>query len=114
MEGQITGFFAGLVEDIFSVQLFGIHSFIKLIIGHIAGHIYTNFVVEHFGIQFVLGFVAALLQGILFILSKAVFAQIDVGYYLKTVLWIQVLYTAVLTPVFFAILNFMEKRFGEP
>ena len=113
MTGQISGFFAGLAEDIFSIQLFGIHSFCKLVIGYFSGLLYSNFVLDNFLIQALLGFVGSLLHGFLFLGAKALFDSIDVGYYFLNVFWIKVLYTTLLTPILFFILGFFEKRFGE-
>lgn len=113
MDGQLIGFFSGLLEDFFSVQLFGIHCFTKMIIGHITGFIHNNFVLDNAWIQIFVGFISALLQGILFIIAKGIFDQIDVFHYIKTSLWIKLLYTALLTPLIFMLLNFLEKHFGE-
>lgn len=113
MAGQISGFFSGLGEDIFSIQLFGIHSFCKLVIGYLSGLLYSNFVLDNVAVQALLGFVASLIHGLLFMIAKSLFDSIDVGHYLLHSLWIKVLYTTVLTPVFFIILDFFEKRFGE-
>ncbi len=114
MEGQLTGFFSGLSEDIFSVELFGIHSFTKLIIGFISGLLSNNFVVDKIGFQFIIGLVGALLHGLLFILAKIVFSTIDVSYYITSFLWVKILFTALLAPLFFIVFDFLEKRFGEP
>lgn len=114
MEGQLTGFFSGLAEDIFSVQLFGIHAFSKLLIGFISGHIYHSFLVDNVAVQALIGFIAALIHSFFFILAKAVFSHIDLAHYLFPTLLVKVLYTAILTPVIFAFLNFMERRLGEP
>lgn len=113
MEGQVIGFFSGLMEDFFSIQLFGIHCFVKMIIGHITGFIHENFVIDNAWVQVLLGLSAVFVQGLLFILAKAIFDQIDVIYYVKTSLWIKMLYTAALTPLIFFLLNFLEKHFGE-
>jgi rod shape-determining protein MreD len=113
MEGQIVGFFSGLMEDFFSIQLFGIHSFCKLIIGNLTVLLYNNFVIENIGFQFILGLLGASVQAILFVLAKGIFDNIDFFYYFKTSLWIKVLYTAFLTPLIFFLLNFLEKHFGE-
>lgn len=113
MKGQISGFFAGLVEDVFSIQLFGIHSFCKLVVGYFAGLLYSNFVLDNFLIQALLGFVGSLVHGFLFLGAKALFDSIDVGYYFLNVFWIKVLYTTLLTPFLFFVLGFFEKRFGE-
>lgn len=113
MKGQISGFFAGLVEDVFSIQLFGIHSFCKLVVGYFAGLLYSNFVLDNFLIQALLGFVGSLVHGFLFLGAKALFDSIDVGYYFLNVFWIKVLYTTLLTPILFFVLGFFEKRFGE-
>ncbi|HCL55970.1 MAG TPA: rod shape-determining protein MreD [Spirochaetia bacterium] len=113
MEGQVTGFAAGLLEDIYSIELFGIHAFVKLIIGNLTGLIYSNFTADNFGFRILLGFLASLIHGILFMIAKTIFESMDVWYYVTNHLWIKILYTTVLTPFLFLFLEFLEKRFGE-
>ncbi len=114
MEGQLTGFFSGLSQDIFCIELFGIHSFTKLIVGYLVGLIHKNFIADRVGFQFILGLIGGLVHGLLYILAKAIFGSIDLAFYIKKSLWINILYTALLTPILFMVLEFFEKRFGEP
>ena len=39
----------------FSIQLFGIHSFCKLVIGYLSGLLYSNFVLDNVAVQALLG-----------------------------------------------------------
>lgn len=113
MDGQISGFFTGLLEDIFSIKLLGLHSFIKLIVGYLAGFLHNNLVLDRIPLQFILGFIASLVHGILFILTKSLFDHLDIKEYILGTLWLKVIYTAFLTPLLFAFLEFLDKRFGE-
>jgi len=105
MAGQVTGFFAGMLQGFVSPP-FGIHALVKTIIGHIYGKLEGTVSIDPFLIQLMLALIGTVAKTILMLIAKMIFGipGLPVGEFFAT-LGLESLYTMVLAPVVFFILN---------
>jgi len=106
MVGQISGFAAGIVEDLMNVSPLGFHSLVRTIIGYLYGIFAGNVFIDPFLMPMVLTVIATILKGILAGIVSAVFGIASSGFItFAGRLWIEVAYNGVLAPFLFAVLG---------
>jgi rod shape-determining protein MreD len=106
MVGQVSGFAAGLFEDLMNVSPLGFHSLMRTLIGYLYGVFAGNVFIDPFLMPMVLAVIATLLKGVLAGIISAIFGIASSGFVIFTGrLWIEVAYNGVLAPFLFALLG---------
>jgi rod shape-determining protein MreD len=106
MVGQVSGFAAGLLEDVMNVSPLGFHALLRTVIGFISGLLAGSVFIDPFLMPIVLTVVATILKGFLSGIVSAIFGIASSGFITFTGrLWIEVGYNGVIAPFLFALLN---------
>lgn len=106
MVGQVSGFAAGIFEDLMNVSPLGFHSLLRTVIGYLYGVFAGNVFIDPFLMPMVLTVIATILKGVLAGIISAVFGIASSGFITFTGrLWIEVAYNGVLAPFLFALLG---------
>lgn len=109
MEGQLAGFGAGFMQQIFSHGLFGVFSFVFTVVGFVMGQVQRKVYAENFITAIVLVFFATLVKGAALGILAIFFGEIASYYpsYLKNGLLLELVYNPVLAgPVFWLLGKF--------
>ncbi|MBN2443801.1 MAG: rod shape-determining protein MreD [Spirochaetales bacterium] len=115
MTGQITGFFAGFIEDIISLSPLGFHSLVKTFIGFLYGYIQGRIVIDMIVIPILFVTVATIIKILSAWIMSLIFSipEVHISFFHLNTL-IEILYNAFLAPFIFALLNrFKSFRAGE-
>jgi rod shape-determining protein MreD len=111
IEGPVSGFCSGLLEDMISVAPLGFHAFIKTFVATLASFLHGSFFIDKLALPIVLGFVAtlgkALASWILVLLFGAAVHSYSL---LARILWIEACYNGLLAPLVFLLMT-PFKRF---
>ncbi|HAJ32304.1 MAG TPA: rod shape-determining protein MreD [Candidatus Atribacteria bacterium] len=114
-EGTISGFASGLLQDIFSTGFLGINALAKTVIGFTCGILKEKIFHEH--ILFiipVITFIASFMQSILiFLLLRAFGFEYNLGWSLKQVALPEALYSSLLSPFIFLVINKLFQMIKE-
>ncbi len=106
MVGQVSGFAAGIFEDLMNVSPLGFHSLMRTLIGYLYGIFAGNVFIDPFLMPMVLTVIATILKGLLAGIISAIFGIASSGFITFTGrLWIEVAYNGVLAPFLFALLG---------
>ncbi len=106
MVGQISGFAAGIFEDLMNVSPLGFHSLMRTLIGYLYGIFAGNVFIDPFLMPMILTAIATILKGLLAGIISAIFGIGSSGFIIFTGrLWIEVAYNGVLAPFLFALLG---------
>ncbi|MGA2764323.1 MAG: rod shape-determining protein MreD [Spirochaetia bacterium] len=106
MVGQVSGFAAGIFEDLMNVSPLGFHSLLRTLIGYLYGIFAGNVFVDPFLMPMILTVIATILKGVLSGIISALFGIASSGFITFTGrLWIEVAYNGVLAPFLFALLG---------
>ncbi len=113
MEGQITGFVAGLGMDIFSGGLFGVGAFTKTLIGFVSGMFKKRIYSENVLIILVYIFIASFFNGIIFIIMNKIFMSNSINFwdYIYRILLIEIVYNCVVGVFLFALFEKLDRVF---
>jgi len=114
-EGTISGFASGLLQDIFSTGLLGINALAKTVIGFICGILKEKIFHEHILFLIpVITFIASLIQNILiFFLLRAFGTEYSLAWSLKQVALPEALYSSLLSPIIFLVINKLFQLIKE-
>lgn len=114
-EGTVSGFASGLLQDIFSTGLLGMNALAKTVIGFFCGIIKEKIFREH--ILFiipVITFIASFIQSILmFLLLRAFGIEYGLAWSLKQVALPEALYSSLLSPFIFLVINKLFQTIKE-
>jgi rod shape-determining protein MreD len=106
VEGPVSGFLSGLVEDFLSSSPLGFHAFVKTVVAAVTALLHGSFFIDKLLLPLLLGFagtiVKAIAAGALYILFGSV---IHAYSFLDRVLWIEAAYNGVLAPIVFLVLT---------
>ena len=109
--GLFLGTFAGWYLDVNSFLPFGFHIIIFSTIGFFLGKIRDAFSLDRFFGPFLVSLAVAILVNLFAIILNAIFSlEILPSIFSMTTL-LEIVYSAIMGPVFFAITNFFEKIF---
>jgi len=114
MVGQLSGFVSGLVQDVLSLPPLGFYAGIRTVIGFVYGHIQGSMFVGSplTPILFVLS--AVLMKGVIAWILALVFSVSSKGLgFFGGSFWVEVGYTALLSPLVFAGLNLLKVYRGK-
>lgn len=113
MEGQITGFAAGLGMDIFSSHLFGVNAFTKTLVGFVSGAFRKKIYSENALVILVYIFIASFFNGIIFLILNKIFQPQGLAFwdYIIKVLLIEIIYNCVVGVILFYIFDKLDNSF---
>lgn len=110
VEGPITGFVSGFLEDCLSASPLGFHAFIKTFVAAISGLLHGSFFIDRIFLPFAMGAVATLLKALAAGLLALLFgAKIQTYDFLDRVLWIEAAYNGLIAPFLFLLLGALRK-----
>jgi rod shape-determining protein MreD len=106
MNGQITGFFSGLLYDFLSASPLGLHTFIRTIIGALGGLLRGTFFLDRVVLPMILCAAATVLKGLLLFVLHLFFAESIPAYSLSgPVFWVELLLNIFTAPLLFGLLK---------
>lgn len=112
--GMLTGFFAGLLVDIFFGSVLGIYSLFYMYIGYLNGFFKKILYSGDFKLPIMLIAISNLVYGhccyFVFFLIKGDF---NYSYYLVSIILPEVIYTTVLACIFYPFINFIFKKIAK-
>lgn len=110
VEGPTAGFLSGFAEDFLSASPLGFHALIKTAVASLAGFLNGAFYIDRFFLPIVLGMGATLVKAILTGILSLLFGPAIHAYnFLDRVLWIEVAYNGLISPLVFLILSPLKK-----
>jgi rod shape-determining protein MreD len=109
MTAQLSGFSAGVVEDVLSLSPLGFHAFLRTVIGFFYGLIVGSIFIDPILMPVVLTIIATLFKGLISSLLVALLSIPGEGFAVFAgPLWIEMGYNAVLAPFLFALLGVVK------
>jgi len=109
MTAQVSGFAAGVVEDLVSASPVGFHMLLRTLIGFLYGIFSGNVFVDPLLMPIVLSIAATIIKGIIAGLVSLLFGLQGSGFmYFAGRLWIEAGYNALAAPFLFALLNLLR------
>jgi rod shape-determining protein MreD len=109
LQGQSIGFFSGLIQDSISMAPLGLNALIKSTIALIANLLSGKFYIDKLLMPALLGFIAILMKAFQIKLLSLFFGDSIIIYRLfNSTLWIEAVYTAILSPVIFILLSALD------
>ena len=109
MEGQITGFFTGLIQDILSIAPLGFHMVIKTVLGFLYGFTKGNVFMDPILMPFVLAVTGTALKGLLIVLISALFSlSLNFSTVFNLQFLIEMGYNGLIGPIVFALLPLVK------
>ncbi len=106
--GELTGFGAGVAQDLLSLAPIGFHAFSKTLIGYLVGKTHGKTFLDPIFLPILMVFIATLMQGLMASTLVAVF-RIEPAFsgVLSTRFAVELAYNALLAPPIFALLRFV-------
>jgi rod shape-determining protein MreD len=109
MTAQVSGFAAGVVEDLVSASPVGFHMLLRTLIGFLYGIFSGNVFVDPLLMPIVLSIAATIIKGLISGLVSLLFGLQGSGFmYFAGRLWIEAGYNALAAPFLFALLNLLR------
>jgi len=110
-QGQVVGFISGFFQDSISVMPLGTTSFIRILVALSFNSFSGKFYIDRLLMPFLFGLAAIILKALSTELVFIFFSRFNVLSYtfLSRTLWIEVAYTAIITPLVFFILGFFDR-----
>ncbi len=109
MVGQVSGFAAGIVEDVLSLSPLGYHALFRTVLGFFYGLTVGNIFIDPVLMPVILLIIATVIKGLLSSLVVLLFAIPAVGFFrFAGSFWIELGYNALLAPFLFAVLGLIK------
>jgi rod shape-determining protein MreD len=110
VQGQLTGFIGGLLQDGVSAAPFGLNALIKAIMAFffnsLSGHLFSDRIL----MPIVFGVAGTLLKaGLLAILTLLFQGKVPAYDFTKPLIWIEAGYNGAIAPFFFLLIGFLDK-----
>lgn len=110
-EGLWVGFFCGLLEDIFYGRLLGMHAMIYMYIGYVNGYFNHIFYGEDIKLPLSLISASELVYGLgTYVIMFVMRSRFDFSYYLVRIILPELVYTIILTLVFYRLIYSINRR----
>lgn len=111
--GTCLGFLLGLLQDIFSGGLLGLNALTKTLFSYLCGKAGKRLNIKNMIIQVLLIAFSSLLEGILFLFVLRIFhLRKEIHETFFHLVLPQTLYTMILTPIVFRLINFLHQKWG--
>jgi rod shape-determining protein MreD len=106
MTGQITGFFSGIFLDFLSAAPLGLNTFIRTVIGALAGLIQGTFFLDAVVLPMVLCAVATFVRALMLFLLRMLFGSVIEAFsFVEPVFWIELCLNTFTAPLLFGFLK---------
>lgn len=104
--GIVTGFIAGLMMDVLSMNLLGLHALLFMLVGYFCGYFKRLFFVDRYWVSLIIIGLSNIFTGFcsyvfLFLLR----GRLNLLYYLKRVILAEAIYTVVIAAFFFPLVR---------
>jgi rod shape-determining protein MreD len=110
-EGMTVGFFCGLLEDIFYGRLLGMHAMFYMYIGYANGYFNHIFYGEDIKLPVFLISLSELVYGLgTYLIMFVMRSRFAFPYYLKRVILPELVYTIILTLVFYRLIYYLNRK----
>jgi rod shape-determining protein MreD len=110
IEGPVSGFLSGLVEDFLSASPLGFHAFIKTAVAAATALLHGSFFIDKLLLPLLLGIAGTIAKAIAAGALYLVFGSVIHAYsFVSRVLWIEAAYNGVLAPVVFLMLTPLSR-----
>jgi rod shape-determining protein MreD len=110
-EGLIIGFFCGLLIDIFYGDVLGFYALIYMYIGYVNGFFNKIFYDEDIKLPMILITLSDLSYGfIIYVFLFLLRSRLDFGYYFIHIILPEVIYTVVVTIIFYRIIRAINRK----
>jgi len=110
MQGQITGFICGLLQDGVSAAPFGLNAFVKTILAWFFNMISGRFQIDRIVMPTVFGFSATIGKNILIRMLSLIFPQhILIHELTQSKMWIESAYNGIIAPLFFLMMGLIDR-----
>ena len=108
--GILTGFFLGLLVDVFNGGVLGFHALLYMYIGYFNGFFKRLFFKDELKLQILLVACSDFLYGLIYyVLRFLLRGRFHIGYYIMHIIFPEVVYTVLLTIVLFLVLTSFNK-----
>jgi rod shape-determining protein MreD len=109
MEGQVTGFFTGMIEDILSIAPLGFHMILKTVLGFLYGLTKGSVFMDPILMPFILAVTGTALKGLLMVIISALFSlSLNFATVFNLQFLIEMGYNGLLSPLVFALLPLVK------
>lgn len=113
-EGMTVGFFCGLLEDIFYGRLLGMHALIYMYIGYANGYFNHIFYGDDIKLPLCLISASELIYGLgSYVIMFVMRSRFAFTYYLRRIIFPELLYTIILTLVFYRFIYAVNLKLEE-
>ncbi len=103
--GLLTGFFCGLLVDIFFGQYIGFFALIYMYIGFVVGKLHVVFFSQNIAIPIVVIAISDLIFGfVCYVLMFLFRTKFDIGYYMMNIIIPEIVYTALISIFYYPII----------
>lgn len=110
LQGQSIGFVAGLIQDTISMAPLGLNALLKTSIALVANLLSGKFYIDKLLMPALFGFLAIIMKALLLKLLSLFFGQaINIYHLFEPTLWIEAIYTAIISPIFFMLLRLINR-----
>ncbi len=113
-EGLYVGFLCGMLIDLFFSEFYGFYTLIYMYIGYINGFFKNMFYDDDIKLPMILITGSDFIYGcIIYVFSFLLRGRFDTWYYFKNVIFPEVIYTVVVTLVFYRIIRRINRKLEE-
>jgi len=111
VEGAIFGFFAGLLQDIFSGGPLGMFALMGFIVGYISGKPFRDFFKDNYLLPFFIVFFAVIAQQfVIYVASYLFLGYTSLPHFALTIILPKTIYTVILSIPLYSLLHFINGR----
>ena len=111
VEGAILGFFAGLLQDMYTGRVIGMHAFLGTLTGYFCGKPFKDFYLENYMLPLLLTIVVTFLYEIIFYFMSFLFlGRIELAHFLRKIIIPTTIYTAVLSVPLYRMMYSINSR----
>jgi rod shape-determining protein MreD len=112
LQGQMTGFFAGLLQDAVSAAPLGLSAFINTVLATLFNSLSGRFYIDKILMPLLFGLSATIIKALMLVVLSWIFKGKILAYdFLQPLIWIETAYNGLLAPVLFLLLGFIDRFF---
>ena len=113
-DGLLTGLIAGMLIDLFYSEFFGFYTLLYMYIGYVNGFFKNMFFDDDIKLPMILITGSDFVYGcIIYVFSFLLRGRFDALYYFKSVIFPEVIYTAVITLFFYRLIRKINRKLEE-
>lgn len=110
LQGQMTGFFAGLLQDGVSAAPLGLSALINTVLATLFNSLSGRFYIDKILMPLLFGIAATIMKALMLAVFSWIFKEKILAYdFLQPLIWIETAYNGLLAPILFLLLGFMDR-----